>query len=169
MYPVTVISGAPGSGKTTLARSLAENSMKGVHIPTDYFSDFVRHKLDPSLPGSEIQNEVILNAWCDAAVVYRAAGYEVFVDGVIGPWWFEQLREKFGVFRYVVLSCDLKDSLSRVSARHGQSSATPEIVQRMHTQFLAVETDFRSHVIQTGSLTAAQVVAAYGELDQLTI
>ncbi|MFT4676629.1 MAG: guanylate kinase [Patiriisocius sp.] len=91
MFCLTIISGVPGSGKTTLAR--ANRSLKG---------------------------------------------YEVFIDGVIGPWWFDQLREQLGPFRYVLLSCDLQESLARVTIRQGQDSATPDIVRRMHDQFLAV-------------------------------
>ena len=169
MFSLTIISGAPGSGKTTLAKSLADRSKQGVHIPTDDFFGFVRHKQDPSQPGSERQNEAILNAWCSAALAYKNAGYEVFIDGVIGPWWFDQLREQFGSFRYVLLKCDLNQSLARVVARQDQGSATPDVVRRMHDQFKPIEVDFVRHLIQTSGLMPKDVVTAYDQLEKLEI
>ncbi len=47
---VVVMAGAPGSGKTTLARMLASDDPHGVHIETDLFFRFITNRIDPSLP-----------------------------------------------------------------------------------------------------------------------
>jgi hypothetical protein len=69
----------------------------------------------------------------------------------------------------VLLSCDLQESLTRVTIRQGQGSATPDIVRRMHDQFLAAEVDFAQHVIQTSGLTPADVVTGYDRLENLRV
>jgi adenylate kinase family enzyme len=40
---ITIISGTPGAGKTSLARALAAGDPKGVHIETDEFFRFLSH------------------------------------------------------------------------------------------------------------------------------
>lgn len=132
---IIVIGGCPGTGKTTLARELSKRSPNGVHLVTDNFFDFLSHKVDPSTKPAQHQNEIVLSAWCAAARSYDAGGYDVFVDGVIGPWWLPILDRELGEYRYIMLQADLDICLRRVEERDGQSSATPAVVRRMHEQF----------------------------------
>ena len=136
---VFIIGGCPGTGKTTLSRQLAMDDPQGVHLETDRFFDFIPNKLDPSTPEAKQQNEAVLNAWCAAANSYSNHGYQVYVDGVIGPWWFDQLDIELGHYQYLMLHADLETCLARVANREGQASATTSVVQHMHTQFTDAE------------------------------
>ena len=120
---ITIIGGCPGTGKTTLASRLAKNNRRGVHVETDRFFDFT--------------------------LAYQAAGYEVFIDGVIGPWWFEQLKAALGDFHYVMLRSDLQTCLDRVATREDQASATVAVVRRMHEQFESAATEYSGIILNT--------------------
>jgi chloramphenicol 3-O-phosphotransferase len=45
---ITIISGTPGAGKTSLARALAASDARGVHIETDEFFRFLAHPIGPT-------------------------------------------------------------------------------------------------------------------------
>jgi len=155
---ITVVGGCPGTGKSTLAQTLALQA-NGIHLETDKFFDFVANKIDPSTKPARKQNEAVLGAWCSAAIAYSESGYDVFVDGVIGPWWFPQLDEKLKNYRYVMLEADLETCVDRVRKRQGQASATETIVKTMHQQFVA--SDFNGERIDTASKSAEQIASSF--------
>ncbi len=162
---ITVVSGTPGSGKTTLAATLAAAHSNGVHLETDVFFDFLSHSIDPSTPASRRQNEVIVSSYCAAAGAFAEGDYRVFVDGVIGPWWLDDLRGYLPSFDYVLLHADLATTLERVEARRvsRQASASARIVKAMHPQFERVLDQYARHVVDTTAFTPDDVVAAYYE------
>lgn len=82
--PISIISGTPGAGKTSLARLLSLSEPKGVHIESDVFFRFLAHRVDPSLPDAQEQNLTVVRAYVAAANQYSAGGYSVYLDGVIG-------------------------------------------------------------------------------------
>lgn len=86
--PIVIISGPPGSGKSSVARRLAENSAyeRAIHMHTDDFYQYVRKGyISTWLPEAREQNVVILEAFTASATRYALGGYEVIVDGIIGP------------------------------------------------------------------------------------
>ena len=84
-----VISGAPGSGETTIARAICQSADNAVCIETDAFFDFVTHLIHPTDPASHHQNEIVISAYCRAARTYADGGYSVCFEGVIGPWFLK--------------------------------------------------------------------------------
>ncbi len=47
MEPITLITGAPGTGKTAVSDLRAQRSESGVHIPSDIFSSFPGRRIPP--------------------------------------------------------------------------------------------------------------------------
>ena len=162
MNRVTIIAGCPGSGKTTLARSLAGRHPNGVHLATDRFYEFLAHRLDPSTPESHAQNTAVVRAFLAAAKSYCDDDYLVFVDGVIGPWWLDTIIGFFPVFDYVILHAGLECVQARTGnrAQAAQASANSALVAEMHRQFAAVS-GFASQLIDTDGLGPDWVVAEY--------
>lgn len=83
---IIVITGAPGTGKTTTASVVAKESdlEKSVHMHTDDFYHYLsKGAIPPHLPESNEQNLIVIEAFLEAAKRYARGGYDVIVDGMI--------------------------------------------------------------------------------------
>ena len=106
--PITVVTGPPGAGKTTIAGSLARRRPFGVHLITDeYYHWIVAGAIPPWMPEANQQNATVIQAISAAAARYSTGGFDVIVDGIIGPWFLEHFTAAAslgpGELRYVVL------------------------------------------------------------------
>ena len=106
---IVVITGSPGTGKSTTASLVAKESDmdKSVHMRTDDLYHYLsKGALPPHLPESNEQNLVVIEAFLEAAKRYARGGYDVIVDGIIGPWflkpWQSLVREHYEV-HYIIL------------------------------------------------------------------
>ncbi len=162
--PITIIGGAPGAGKTSLAHLLATSEPNGVHVETDVFFHFVPDRIDPSLPAASDQNAAIVRAYTRAAVEYADSGYSVYLEGVIGPWLLPIITPIARTFDYVLLDVSLESALARVESRGAQASATPDVIRRMHPQFAAALSASRRHVIQTDKRSLSEIAEEFLEI-----
>jgi len=158
---ITIISGTPGSGKTSLAKLLSADTSRGVHIESDVFFRFLAHQVDPSLPDANNQNSTVVRAYVAAALEYSAGGYAVYLDGVVGPWLLPLITSMVSDIEYVLLHAPLDVVLARTQARVSQPSATRDVVIRMHEQFSSIQNSFRKHVIQADNKSVKQVANEY--------
>jgi hypothetical protein len=81
----------------------------------------------------------------------------VYLEGVIGPWLLPIIMPIAHAFDYALLDVSLDSALARVQSRGVQSSATPEVIRRMHPQFAAAIAVNRRHVVQTDSRSPFEV------------
>jgi cytidylate kinase len=161
MASITIISGCPGTGKTTLSRALAQAEPAGLHLLTDTFYHFPAHPLDPTTPESHAQNTTIITAIGRAAAAFVEGGYEVFLDGVVGPWFLPTLLHEWDSgtrVEYVILQATLAEELARVLWRDGP--ATRQRVCAMHAAFAKVE-GYARHCIDTTARSAPAVYAEF--------
>jgi predicted kinase len=162
---VTILTGPSGAGKSTVARRVAASLNLSVHLHTDDFWDFIASgAILPYLPGSEAQNDTVLEATSAAAFAYAEGGYDVVADGVVGPWMLEHYRRAASrhpsvPLRYVVLRPALDVTLERAAARPAPALTDADVVADLWRKFADVG-ELEAHVVDTTDLDVDQAVAA---------
>jgi adenylate kinase family enzyme len=165
-----IVNGPPGSGKSTVARLLAGESRRGVHLPADVFWHFIVGHVPPGLPEAEEQNQSVITALASASAVYDRGDYEVFVDGFVRPAYLEIFLETYGrrPLDHVVLMPSLETAVQRACAR-GESDPTvlltsdelaaPELIAEQVERRYALFAD-TPNILATDGLTTEQTAAA---------
>jgi cytidylate kinase len=147
-----VVTGPPAAGKTTLARLLTARRPLSVHLHADDFWGFIANGyIDPWLPESHHQNEVVMRGVCRTAATFAAGSYDVVLDGVLGPWFLPELAAAGGAdeldVHYVVLLPPLGVALQNLAGRTGHGFTSAEAAAKMHAEFTASVVGLDRHVI----------------------
>ena len=166
---IIVITGAPGTGKTTTASAVAKESdlEKSVHMHTDDFYHYLsKGAIPPHLPESNEQNLIVIEAFLEAAKRYARGGYDVIVDGIIGPRflkpWQSLVREHYEV-HYIILRASKEETLKRAVERSKLDRKTNiELVETMWEQFCNLGI-YESNVIDTTTYSIQETVSAVQE------
>ena len=166
---VTILTGPPGAGKTTVAALLAADAARPtVTLTTDvFYRSITTGFVPPYLAGSQRQNEVVADAIVGATTSYARGGYDVVLDGVVGPWFLDPFRAAAARegwdLAYVVLRPGLDVTLARATDRADAELREPAAVRSMHAAFDDLG-DLEAHARDTTdeepAVTAAAVRAA---------
>lgn len=138
---ITILSGPPGSGKTTVGRILAETAEKPTaHLVTDSFYVAIKKGfVPPFLPEAARQNEVVIGVIVETMLGYAAGGYDVVVDGIIGPWSLAPFVNAAARSRiplsFVVLRPIYEQALSRAVSREGKQLQASGPIRGLYEAF----------------------------------
>jgi adenylate kinase family enzyme len=161
---VVILTGPPAAGKTTVAKLLAASArVPTVHLTTDLFYRSIRTGFVlPFLPEAQRQNEVVIEAIVGTVGTFARGGYDVVVDGIVGPWFlppFRALAERDGLtLSYVVLRPGLDTTLARAKQRKGHELKDVNAITGLHRAFAELG-NLEHHAIDTGDLDAEQTSA----------
>jgi len=172
MYNIILVVGTPASGKSTVSRAIAEQSVKGIHIPVDDLRSMVKGGIiHPGLvwPPELIQQlELARQTATDMALRYQEAGFLITIDDFWDP--FSQLQEYTPLFsRPNVLPIILKPAISvtfaRNHARHPPSEfrdVFDDGIQKVYASLDKQEAVLRAqgwHIFDTSNDTTEASVA----------
>jgi len=162
MSGITIVTGSPGAGKTTLSQHVSKANPRGLHLVADVFYTFPAHAISPILPEAHEQNAAVIAAVTRAAAAFASRGYEVFLDGVVGPWFLPVVAAELACtdipVEYVVLRVSLERAIHRATTR---SHPGPEaVVRHMHAVFEKLG-EYASHVLDTTHLDVEESVAEF--------
>lgn len=174
--PILLLSGVPGTGKSSLARSWLRSVPLGLHLPVDDLRELVVSGLaHPSLTGDPEATRQFTLARRSAfgtAGLYARAGFAVAIDDVLWPHDPDDLQTELlpgfpsvRVFLAAPLDTVLRRNRERTSKAFAPELLEP-VIRHLHG---ALRPELFAaagwHVLDTGGRTMAEALA---ELSALT-
>lgn len=160
-----IITGSPGTGKSTTASIVAKESnlSKSVHMHTDDFYHYIQKgAIPPFLPESQEQNLIVIEAFLEAAKRFARGGFDVIIDGIVGPWflepWLKAVQDHYQV-HYIILRATKEVTLRRAIHRSKlDEDSNMELVENMWEQFNNLGR-YESNIIDTTNQSIKQSVS----------
>jgi len=155
-----------------VARILADSFGRSVLVEGDAFFAFLaRGAIEPWLPESGPQNEIVVRAAAAATGRFVAGGYATVYDGVLGPWYVAQFAAAADVaeLQYAILLPPVERCVRQVASRSGHGFTDEAATRRMHAEFARSQVDGRHVLTELAGTPHAVAADIRGRLDAGTL
>jgi thymidylate kinase len=161
-----LLTGSPGSGKTTVAPMLADRHDPSACLDLDwFFAKLRRGAIEPWREEAHEQNRVVLGAAASAVAAFAHGGYFTVAEGILYPFMLDLFADAcapLGVeLAYAVLRVPIDVVQQRVQDRraepqHAEALDDAGVVEDLWRQFERHGVDER-HRVDSGALTPEDV------------
>jgi hypothetical protein len=135
---------------------------RGLHLPADVFYAFPAYPVSPVPPGAHEQSAAVIAVVSRAAAAFAARGYEVFPEGIVGPWFLPVVAAELASTRipveYVVLQVGRDEAVRRATSR--LQSGDEVVVRHMHAEFQNLR-EYASHAFDTTDMSIDDTFAEF--------
>lgn len=149
--PIFLLSGTPGSGKTSVAQALLQRFPLGLHLPVDDFREFVvsgRASVFDWTEETTQQFALARGAAVGVARIYSEAGFAVAIDDVVFPAEAQLFIEPFQAKVYKILLIPQLDTVLKRNAERTNkffdTAVLAGTIRKLHKMFSEQERDFRA-------------------------
>jgi chloramphenicol 3-O-phosphotransferase len=174
--PIFLITGTPGSGKSSVARALLQRFEFGLHLPVDDLREFVVSGISHPVPDwteeTGRQFRLARESAASSAKLYASNGFAVVIDDVISnddvSKFFEPAFAEFD-FHKIFLQPRLEVALERNRTRTNKNfnpSFLEEPIRQIHAWMSAQEFPNDWLKLDSSELNLEQTVDAILELSQ---
>jgi chloramphenicol 3-O-phosphotransferase len=143
--PLLLLTGSPGTGKTTVAPLVADRHEPSACLDLDwFFAKLRRGAIEPWRAEAHAQNRVVLGAAAEAVVVFAEGGYLTVAEGILYPFMLDLFAVACAAggiaLNYAVLRAPIGVVQQRVRDRtvepeHAGALADAAVVDDLWTQF----------------------------------
>ena len=154
MGELVIVTGPPGSGKSTVCDLLVEKFDSSVLVHGDWFFGLWRRgAIDPWLPAARAQANVAGSAAAATAGIFARSDCWVVYDGLVRPDEVSGFVTAAGLAaaRYVVILPSVTTCVERVASRGGHGFTSADATRAMHKDFANAELPARHLIADAGA------------------
>jgi hypothetical protein len=142
-----------------VGRLLARSWDRAVHLHTDdFYAWIVRGYVAPWLPASQAQNVTVMEAIAGVADRFADGGFDVVVDGIVGPWFLDPWLALDRPVAYAILRPAVEVAEHRAANRGEHALKDLSVVGTMHAAFADLG-PYERHVVDSTEATPEETLA----------
>ena len=162
-----ILTGPPGAGKSTVGRLIAHEFDRSACIESDWYWTTIQNGFVAQWKAeADAQNQAVIRSVIASACHMVRGGYTTVVEGIVGPWYLDLVREELlrleSPAYYLVLRPELATCLARAHGRAGDERVpghpplTDEEPIHLLWNLFADLGEFENHVVDNTGLSALQ-------------